>query len=430
MEDKLNKIKKNKMNRYILFWLSQAVSQLGSSMTGFALILWAYGFSRSALTVSLMTFCNYVPYILVSLFAGTVVDRNRKKTVMLAADSVAALGTLAIWGLLWSGKLLMIHVYLVNALIGCANAFQSPASGVAVRMMVPKEKLSNVSGMNSFSGNLIMVLTPVLAAAIYSLAGLNAVLLIDIGSFVFAFGILLFLIPIPEDIPARSERESVFAGCREGFAFLGKNRLMLQIVLTMALINFFSRLTYENILSPMILSRSGADNMALGTVNAVMGAAGIIGGVFVSLDRKERDGKKMIYFSAALSFLFGDLLMGIGRNTLLWCIAGMAASLPIPFVNAGQNVILYNTVPEDMQGRIFGVRNACQYCTIPIAILLGGYLADYVFEPFMSGSGGLAGILHGIVGYGAGSGMATMFLCTGILGFAFSVFAYLRVRKL
>ena len=69
----------NNFKRYIIFWLSQALSQLGSAMTGFALVLWAYTQNGSAMTVSLMSFFNYVPYILVSLFAGAFVDNHSKK---------------------------------------------------------------------------------------------------------------------------------------------------------------------------------------------------------------------------------------------------------------------------------------------------------------------------------------------------------------
>lgn len=116
-------------------------------MTGFALVLWAYTAEHSALAVSLMTFCNYVPYIVVSLFAGTFVDRHRKKNVILIADSTAAVGTVIIWCLVMGGSLQTWHIYAVNALIGSMNAFQSPASGVAIGKMVPKEKLANVSGM-------------------------------------------------------------------------------------------------------------------------------------------------------------------------------------------------------------------------------------------------------------------------------------------
>lgn len=80
----------------------------------------------------------------------------------------------------------------------------------------------------------------------------------------------------------------------------------------MALINFFSRLTYENILSPMILSRSDGDSMALGIVNACMGAGGIVGGIIVSVKKESRHKAAAIYVSAALSFLFGDLMMAAG----------------------------------------------------------------------------------------------------------------------
>lgn len=164
----------DKVKRYLVFWISQSVSQLGSAMTGIALVLWAYQEHGSALTVSLMTFCNYVPYILASLFAGTVIDWHSKKGVILLADSLAAVGTWIAWALVHSGNLQVWHIYLMNGLMGVTNAFQSPASSVAVGKMVPKERLANISGLKSFSENLVMVLAPVLAAGIYSLAGLDA----------------------------------------------------------------------------------------------------------------------------------------------------------------------------------------------------------------------------------------------------------------
>lgn len=417
--------------RYIVLWISQSISQLGSSMTGFALTLWAYEQSRSALSVSLMSFCNYVPYILVSLFVGTFIDRHSKKAVMLIADSVAALGSLAVLILLVTGRLSVWNIYLVNAVIGITTAFQQPASAVAVGKLVPKDKISNVSGMNSFSGNLIVVFSPMLAAALYSIRGLSLILMIDLSSFLLAFLVLLCLIPIP-DVIEKKEYSSPFAGTAEGFRFLKQERGLLQIMLTMALINFFSRLTYENILSPMILARSGNNQMALGTVNACMGIGGIVGGVIVSVKKESRHKAGMIYISAGLSFLFGDLCMAAGRNVFWWSFAAAAASLPIPFIMAGQNALLYGRVPEQMQGRVFAVRNAIQYSTIPLGILLGGFLADYVFEPLMRSGAGLAAVLEKLVGSGTGSGMAVMFLCTGICGFIVSITSLFsrEIRKL
>ena len=208
---------------------------------------------------------------------------------------------------------------------------------------------------------------------------------------------------------------------QEGFRFLHGRKGLLYIMLTMALLNFFSRLTYENILSPMILARSGGNERTLGLVNAVLGAGGILGGILVSCRRWRISPRMEIYGAAALSFLFGDLLMGLGRNGFCWSAAAVAASLPIPFITAGQRVLLYETVPVRLQGSVFGVRNALQFGTIPVGILLGGFLADYVFEPFMRSGMPAAGWLEELVGSGAGSGMAVMFLCTGTLGFLASL---------
>lgn len=414
----------NNFNRYIIFWLSQALSQLGSSMTAFALILWAYTQNGSAMTVSLMSFFNYVPYILVSLFAGTFVDHHSKKKIMLASDSIAAFCSVLIFVLSVRGELQIWHIYLINFMIGFMNSFQGPASSVAIGKIVPKDKLTQVSGMNSFSGNLVTVLSPVLAASLLAIGGLRGILMIDLVSFVFAFLVLLFVLRIPEDLSQHEEKQSLLAGCAEGFRYLRGNRGIFLIIITMALLNFFSRLTYENILSPMILARSGNNSLVLGIVNTVMGIGGIVGGIIVSTGKVKGNSAKMIYVSALLSFLLGDILMGAGRSLIVWSLAGLAASLPIAFINAGQMVILYQYVPEEIQGRIFAVRNALQFSTIPFGILLGGFLADYVLEPFMLTENPVTRILQRIVGTGAGSGMAVMFLCTGVLGSFFSFLFY------
>lgn len=375
----------NGFKKFIVLWLSQGISQLGSSMTAFALVLFAFEKSGSALLVSMLSFCNYVPYIIFSTFAGTFVDRHGKKQVMLVSDTLAALGTLAVLLFFKAGQLSLVHIYAVNAAVGITTAFQQPAAAVAA-------------------------------------GGLSAVLAVDIASFAAAFLILFFFIHIPEQIET-GERVSPFSGTSEGFAFLKTERGILYIMLVMSLVNFFSRLTYENILSPMVLARSGGDSMALGLVNAFMGAGGIAGGIIVSLKKESRHTASTIFIATAMSFLFGDLLMAAGRNTAGWSVAALGASLPIPFITAGQNTILYRKVPGEMQGRVFAVRNAVQYGTIPLGIILGGYLADYVFEPLMRSGSELAVVLSHIVGSGDGCGMAAMFLCTGILGFAVCMLA-------
>ena len=94
-----------RLKKYIILWLSQSVSGLGSSITGFSLVLWAYGQSHSAMSISLMSFFHYVPYIFCSLFVGGFIDRHKKKTIMLLSDSIAAAGSLIVFICLLQGNL-------------------------------------------------------------------------------------------------------------------------------------------------------------------------------------------------------------------------------------------------------------------------------------------------------------------------------------
>lgn len=420
-------MKKNSYKTFLIFWASQAVSQLGSSMTGFALIIWAYKQTASATTVSLLTFFSYLPYVVVSLVAGSFVDKHKKKSIMLCSDSIAFLCSVSIVLLLVTGKLQIWHIFVTNTITGFMNAFQSPASSVAVGIMVPPDHLSKASGMSSLSASLLSVVTPMLASFISSFWGLRGVILIDMLSFLFASCVLLFFIKIPEEIQNRASSgaaSNIFSGCKEGLVFLIQNKGLWFLILSNALMNFFSRLTYENILPAMILARSGGNDKALGIVSGILGAGGVIGGLYVSFFKLPKNSVKTIYFAAAFSFIAGDMLMGLGQNVWVWCVAGLAASIPIPFINAAQNVIVYRDISTDMQGRVFSVRNAVQYATIPIGILLGGLLADYVFEPFMRTSQPAALFLQNLVGSGAGSGMAVMFLCTGLLGCSTSLMWY------
>lgn len=428
-----NKSKKNiwynntisNMRNFTLFWLSGSVSQLGSAMTSYALIIWAYKQTKSAMTVSLMSFSMYLPYICISIFAGAFIDRHSKKKIMLITDFMAAICTFMIFLLIVTNQFQIWHIYIVNMIIGFANSFQSPAQSVAVGIMVPKEEYARASGMNSFSNNLLTVVTPMLAASLISVVGLKGILLIDVVTFLLAEGVLLFFIKIPEVISKHvNNNQNIFAGCREGVQFLFNHKGILYIVLSMACMNFFSRLTYENILSPMILARSGGNTQVLSIVTGMIGFGGIIGGLLVSLRKKSDNKIAEIFLTAAFSFLCGDLLMGVGRNVVLWSIAALAASVPIPFITAAQNVIMYEVIPREVQGRIFAVRNAIQFCTIPIGILLGGFLADYVFEPFMVSGSQRAKWVQGLVGNTEGSGMALMFVMTGLLGCLTSLLWY------
>ncbi|MBQ5449548.1 MAG: MFS transporter, partial [Treponema sp.] len=129
-------LEKDLKNFYIL-WSTQSVSQLGSAMTAFALTLWLYEKTGSALSTAALTICTYAPYVLMSIFAGAISDKFDKKKTMLTCDSFAALCTVIVF-VLYKTKLLSVwHLYAVNALSGLMNTVQQPASEVAYTLITP-----------------------------------------------------------------------------------------------------------------------------------------------------------------------------------------------------------------------------------------------------------------------------------------------------
>lgn len=123
---------KKSFNSFIILWATQTLSRLGSSLTPFALVLWAYGQTGSALDTALLTVSSYLPYILLSLPVGALTDRLDKKRLILAADSLCALCTFMLFLSWHSGSLALWQLYLANAFSGLCQTFQQPASEVAV----------------------------------------------------------------------------------------------------------------------------------------------------------------------------------------------------------------------------------------------------------------------------------------------------------
>lgn len=431
-------MKNNK--EYIYLWISQFVSQFGSQLTSFAMVIWVYNETKSEMSMSLLAFFSYLPYVLIGVFAGSIVDRFKKKNIILICDMIAAICSLIILLLVRNGLLMVYHLYILNSIISFMNAFQAPASSVLIGMIVPKDKYSNVSGMNSLSNSVIAILHPIIATTILSLFGIKMILIIDIISFFIGEIIIFFFIKNDEIINNNEKIKKVkkikineiIKETVEGTNFLFKDKGILYIIISFAIMNLLSNLTYENILPAMILSRTNNDNNILGIVSGTIGIGGIIGGFIVTFLKLPKNKIKIIFLGSAFSFLFGDITMGIGQDIVMWIIGAGLASFPISFIMAAQMEILYYKIPKNIQGRVFAVRNSIQYCTIPVGLLLGGFLAEYVFEPFMKRDISIVYLLNRIVGSGDGSGMGLMFICTGILGSISSIILYKTkyIRKL
>ena len=244
----------SELKTFLILWATQSLSQLGSAMTAFALTLWLYQKTGSALQTALLAICSYAPYVALSIFAGALSDRWDKKKTMLCCDTFAACCTLGILVLLKTDLLMPWHLYILNALTGLMNTVQQPASEVAMTLITPKQYYQKTSGLTSFSNSLVTILNPILATAVFAFGGMDGVILCDLLTFLLAFAALALFIKLPKQQTPGKKQGSILAQSRAGLAYLKENGMILNLILFLAGVNLVAS-AFDAVLPALILPR-------------------------------------------------------------------------------------------------------------------------------------------------------------------------------
>lgn len=405
------------LKTFFVLWSTQSLSQLGSAMTSFALALWLYGETGSALQTALLSVCSYAPYVVMSVFAGALSDRWDKKKTMLACDSLAALSTIAVLVLLKGGWLAPWHMYLLNALSGLMNTVQQPASDVAMTLITPPRWYQKTSGLRSLSNSLVTILNPILATAVFSFAGMDGVIFLDLLTFGVAFLALLLGVRLPQGgKDARVSREPFWVTVRSGLGYLGENRMILLLILFLAGVNFVAS-AFDAALPALILPKENGGEAVLGMVSSCAGIATLVGSLLCVVLPAPKNRIRVISLTMLFSLGTENFLLAFSRSPWLWCLGQLIGWLLVPLMNANLDVVLRKTIPVEMQGRVYACRNSLQFCTIPLGLLVGGALIDGVCEPWMASlpPGSLPVLLFGT---GKGAGAALLLFLLGLLGVA------------
>lgn len=419
------KNKSHPLKNFLILWSTQSVSQLGSSITAFALTLWLYETTGSSLSTAALTICSYAPYVLMSIFAGALTDRFDKKKTMLVCDLFAVLCTIVVFGLFHTNQLMIWHLYALNIISGLMNTVQQPASEVAMTLIIPEAYYQKTSGLRSLSRSLISILNPLIATALYSFAGLNGVVAADVGSFIIAFTALQFFIQIPENKNAR--KESIFLLAKEGLGFLKNNPMIMTLLLFLSGINLISS-AFDATVPGYVLPNPKGGQTILGIVTSCSGAAMMIGSLIVSVLPKPKDRVKIVYLTMLFSMGTENFILAFSREPILWCIGQIIGWLFVPVMSMNLEVILRGSIPVELQGRVYACRNTVQFFTIPIGLFLGGFMVDNICEPFMVKCGDLS-ILKMLFGTGKGSGAALMMFILGVSGSLICIIVGKKLKK-
>jgi MFS transporter, DHA3 family, macrolide efflux protein len=427
------------MRAFWLVWFGQLISLLGSSMTQFAITIWAYEQTHQATSLALIGVFFMVPLLVMSPIVGVLVDRYDRKLMMMLSDLAAGIATIAIFTLYIRGDLQVWHLYIASVINGIFSGFQWPAFAAALSVMIPKDQYVRANGMMEIVGPGAGIAAPVLAGAIIGFAepgnydGLRVILLIDIITFSTAIGSLL-LIYVPN--PVRTEpvsdsgliqflREAIY-----GFSYIFARPSLLGLQLTFLFGNLLYTMTQGTLLAPMLLARTDSTAWIYGASQTIGGLGVVIGGIVIGAWGGFKRRVHGVLLGWALSFLFGVLLVGLGRAQPAWMMSFWAAGLflssaVLPLVNGSNQAIWMAKVAPDVQGRVFSTRRLIAWVANPVGALIAAPLADYVMEPAMQQGGSLAPAFGWLVGTGPGAGMSLIMIIVGIVGVLFSISMYL-----
>jgi len=423
------------VRKFILIWFGQLVSTIGSYMSEFALTLWAWEATGSAIALALVGFFSLFPRIFISLFAGIIVDRANRKHLMILGDAIAASSTLAILILHLSGQLAIWHLYLAASLNGGFSQIQQLAYSTSITLLVSPQNYTRANSLNSAVHYGSNIIAPALAGVLYPIIGLAGILPLDLGTFGIAIATLIW-IQIPQPTRRRGARETgklgnftpsetspsppvpkekltVFWGeVTFGIRYIWQRQGLRSLLLVTALF-WFAHDLGGAIDEPMILARSGGNSQVVGAIFSAAGVGGVTGAVVLSAwggTKRRVKGMLAGFMGAGMA----KTVFGLGQSLQVWLPAQFCSSLNFPLLGSSETALWMEGTPPELQGRVFAANALVLELVSAIATLIAGPLSDYILEPAMRSQSILSYVFAPIFGTEAGAGMALLYVICAI----------------
>ncbi len=369
------------MTPYLIVWIGQAFSLLGSAFVQFALVWWLARTFDSAASLTTATLAALLPGIFLSPLAGALVDRWSRRTVMILADGITGLIMLALIGLYNLGLMQPWHVYAAMLLGAAGNAFHFPAMQASTTLMVPQKHRPRVAGMGQALVGLKNVLAPPIGALLVETLPLQGVLAIDVLTALLAVG-ALSIVTIPQPAPpavpvaAPAGSRSLWGDLRAGMRYILDWPGVLALGVMAALVNllFYPAMS----LVPLLVTRHFAGGaLQLGWVNSAWGGGLIAGGAILAIwggfkRRVVTSLAGLVVMGACLALLGASPAQAFGLALALMFLVGASNA----FVNGPLIAAVQDVSAEAMQGRVFSLGQSALLAITPLGLAAAGPLAD------------------------------------------------------
>lgn len=363
---------------FFLIWSGQAVSLVGSQLIHFSIAWWLTQTTGSAAILVTVPLFAMVPQIFLGPFIGALVDRWDRRRVMIIADSLIALFTAWLVVMFLTGVVEIWHLFVLSFVRGIGGAFHWPAMQASTSLMVPKEQLARVAGMNQTLQGVLNIASPPLGALLVGFMPMWGIMLIDLVTAAFAVIPLLFIkIPRPQiDVNEVVTPRSVLRDVAAGLRYVGSWPAMMMLLGMAMVINFL--LTPAGTLLPLLVTRHfGGNAWHFSALESAFGFGMIGGGLLLSTWGGFK--RKVVTSMAGITMLgIACLMVGLAPSTLfLLVVAGQGLSgLLHPLINGPLMALVQEHVIPEMQGRVFTLISSLSGAISPLGLAAAAPVAD------------------------------------------------------
>ena len=356
------------------YWTGQTISNLGSSITLFALPLLVYKLTGSALNLGITTAAEFLPYLLFGLILGAWTDRVNRKRMMIGTDIARALIIASIPLLAFLGILPVWWIYIVAFIHATLTICFQAGEFAAIPSLVDQDDLVTANGRIQASYSGASILGPLLAGVLVTLVPLSALLLFDALSFLVS-SFSLALIRISFNKEEKRAPTSIRSDVAEGLRYVLSNPVLRNISIMMALVNFVGTSTYGQLIFFAKVRLQATDFQA-----SLLYSAGSLGVVMLALAA----GPLRKHWSFSTVALGALMLEGI--LTIVFSLMRMYWAAVVLWTLIGGLGILFNIntsslrqaiVPNHLLGRVVTIAGVLAWSAIPLGSLLGGYAISW-----------------------------------------------------
>lgn len=432
-------MKNNSIYSFIILWLSQSFSLIGSRITTFALIFWTWDSTSQASSLSLLWFFQQLPQIFVAPLAGYLVDRcdvkgtlRTRKLLMILGDLVAVLSTIFLLFQQLNQQLTITDLYITTFINNCFGSIQELAYTTTIPLMIPSHQFDRANSLEFLSGYGSRIIAPAMAGILYPLINLQGILMVDIGTFFLAL-ITIYFVQIPSSNNHKNQENLVtsnyhknailFTEIKSSYQYIKNNKLLKNLLIITCLFQFFHDLG-DSIYAPLILARTNNDQIIYSHIATSAGIGGVIGALFIVTKGGFSHPMKGV-FIGMIGAGVSKIVFGFSNVYFIWIIAQFFSSFHFPILGSAETTIWLRETPLNSQGKILAFQRMGILIFSLIAYSLGGFLADYFFVPLMTQEN----IFSFVFGMGKSAGISLLYTLSAIALFLIGLWSWYLSTK-